>query len=680
MELQPSAQVSANVLDIVTEFRLDHTDTASIAPDNIWWSALVVLDGTSVTTFNDTMETEFNDRFMLPDEYAEDDALFPGAEHILTVYARADVVRAMNKTSNPYGIASLSLGSIIDPPVFDQPMMADPDDDPMADTGFPPGTVTMAVIDDGIAFGNDQFRSSLVETRVQGMFILDAYVKGAGNVGIKLNKRKIDRLLRENTYSGLLDEESFYHAAGSTNRHAKFFSTTSFRRSHGTHVMSLAAGYPMSSAPDNRPIIAVQLPTRVTQDTSGSNMAPSLRRAIRYIMKRSRKIRIGGPNGPIAPLVVNFSYGTYSGPNDGTDIIARIIDRELKSQPDQEVRVILPAGNSNLARCHAAVTFDSNMPDQQVALDLNLYPDDFTCSHVQMWMPYSDDCTPPNYTTVRVTPPNNTQPMVVRAQLGSKQVLRNESGEIVAQLAYEMEPAPTSRGVITLSVNPTSSEKPSVALVPSGRWRVTLERGEITDDQKIQVRIVRDDTLPGYPPFGRQAYFDNTCYVRFDKFGAPLAVDPPNSDCPIRRAGTLSGFACGKLPLVVGAFTQSNGIMSDYSSAGPITPTRCDTAPNRVGPDASARADDSPVLLGVLAAGTRSGSKVRMNGTSVSAPLVARYVADGLQQGEAADRAWLWAKAGISDRSFPPPKPSDTRTGGGRLSLNYPFPPGRAEI
>jgi hypothetical protein len=297
-------------------------------------------------------------------------------------------------------------------------------------------------------------------------------------------------------------------------------------------------------------------------------------------------------------------------------------------------------------------------------------------------MPYSADPTPPDYVSVRVTPPNSTQSMAVSATVGSKQELHNEFGEVVAVLAYEMEPAPTKRGLITLSTKPTSSQTASDKLAPSGKWVIEFERGEIADDQYVEVRIERDETLPGYPPFGRQAYFDNACYVRFDEFGAPLAVDPPDSECPIRRAGTLSGFATGKLPLVVGAYTQSNGLMSDYSSAGPISAKRGSTVPNRVGPDASARADDSPVLYGVLAAGTRSGSMVRMNGTSVSAPLVARYIAEGLSTGHPADRHWLWGCASYSDshHHFPQPKPSDTRTGGGRLQLPYPFPPGPAEI
>lgn len=691
MELQWNAQSPTSVLDNVTEFRLNHTDTSASNPDDTWWSTLVVLDGTSVAAFNDSLSTGFVNQFIISEEHFEDDQLYPGEAHILTVYAQAAVVRALNQISNPHGVDTISLGSIVHPPLAGLPTLTPPDDDDAVnDTVFPADTVTMAVIDDGIAFGHNQFRSGLTETRVERMFIMNFPEPGSSDVGVKLNKKRINKLLRNHTYSGLLDEESFYRAAGSINRAKNFFSTTTFRRSHGTHVLSLAAGYDMTDAPNNRPIIGVQLPTRVTEDTSGSNLAPSLTRAIRYIVRQSRKIRIGGPSGPIAPLVVNFSYGNFAGPHDGTGLIARIIDRELKSvtgkgpNKDQEIRVILPAGNSNLSRCHAAVSFENAQCDDRVALNLRTYPDDYTCNFVQMWMPYSADPTPPNYVKVRVTAPNNTQSMAVTATLGEKQELHNEFGEVIASLAYEMEPAPTSRGLITLSINPTSAQKPSIQLAPSGLWVMEFEKGAIADDEYVEVRVERDETLPGYPPFGRQAFFDNACYVRFDEFGAPLSVDPPDSDCPVRRSGTLSGFASGKLPMVIGALTESNGLMSDYSSAGPISAMRNRSVPNRYGPDASARSDDSPVLYGVLAAGTRSGSMVRMNGTSVSAPLVARYVADGLAQGQPADRAWLSECAAISDQDyfqqrFPEPKPCKTRTGGGRLMVPYPFAPGVAE-
>jgi hypothetical protein len=238
----------------------------------------------------------------------------------------------------------------------------------------------------------------------------------------------------------------------------------------------------------------------------------------------------------------------------------------------------------------------------------------------------------------------------------------------VARLSFAFEPFPTARGVITLSLNPTASLTPA-PLAPAGRWKIAVKPDKIKPDEKVQVWIERDDTLPGFGRGGRQPYFNNADYVRFDQFGAPLATDPPGTDSPIRRAGTLSGFACGPSPLVIGALTQSNGKLSDYASPGPVSPPRDAPVAHREGPDASARGDDSVVLGGVISAGSRSGSMVRLNGTSVAAPRVTRFVADNMATGAAGDRAWVQAQAGLQDGNFPPPTPDPTRTGGGRLDI-----------
>lgn len=671
---------SSDALDLISEFRLDFT--AKRRPPekqaSLWWSVLVHLNSTDVSEFDQKLSGNFKGEYLIPEDQIAGDEHWPDGEHILTIYARAQVIKKLNLMDNDYGVTSLSLGSIVSETSLSLQSCAEEEEGEL--TVVQDGSVTMAVIDDGIAFAHNLFRTGLCESRVQGMFIMDAATPPKSDVGRKLTKREIDRLLAANTYCGLLDEDSFYRQAGSIDRARFYFSTTGLRRTHGTHVMGLAAGYDMDSNQQQRPILAAQLPTAVTADTSGANLAPSLRKAIHYIRRQSKKIVLEGSGGKPAPLVVNFSYGNFAGPHDGTDLISRVLDRELKSTPEQEIRVILPAGNANLARTHASVAFEDGTGSGKAQIDLNVYPDDHTASYVQLWMPYSDRKTPPNFVNVQVTPPFGEPSKMVRAESDSRQVLCNKEGLVVAVLAYRFEKGPTRRGVITLMVHPTASQDFCGDLAPSGRWKLEIEKCDIEPDQSVEVWVRRDETLPGYPPFGRQAYFDNPGYVRFDKYGAPLATDPENSNCPVKRAGTLSGFATGEVPLVIAGLTEQDGLLSDYSAAGPITATRGNIIADRVGPDAAARSDDSPVLSGVLSAGSSSGSMVRMNGTSVSAPLVARHIADALAQGRQANRDWIWAEAAISDRTYPQPKPQSTRTGGGRLRLKYPFDTKRAEI
>ena len=97
-------------------------------------------------------------------------------------------------------------------------------------------------------------------------------------------------------------------------------------------------------------------------------------------------------------------------------------------------------------------------------------------------------------------------------------------------------------------------------------------------------------------------------------------------------------------------------------------------------PDAVAPSDDSFVLEGRLAAGSRSGSRVPVGGTSVAAPQIARWVADNLAGGGNGDRAAVQGKATFDEANAPPgdppplppppfspPPPAAERGGSGRI-------------
>jgi subtilisin family serine protease len=111
--------------------------------------------------------------------------------------------------------------------------------------------------------------------------------------------------------------------------------------------------------------------------------------------------------------------------------------------------------------------------------------------------------------------------------------------------------------------------------------------------------------------------------------------------------------------------------VAPYSAGGPVTQPVLPPPLDRIGPDAVAPSDDSLAHDGVLAAGSRSGSVVAMNGTSVAAPQVARLIADELSAGRPGDRAAVQALAAASDATLPPlpPPPPNERYGAGRLLL-----------
>lgn len=664
------------IVSSALDFRLDQQANFIGSEDEIWWSALIDLRNTSIAAFTRSFDERLNRQLHIPNDYSgqERDTVFE--EKIIVIFARTQLLRLLNAFPEKFRISSVRLGAIYDPDFINLDAKMQNDDLPVIKV--PNGSVVTAVIDDGIAFGNNVFRDDLISTRFEYVTILPTLPSGSSgqaSVGNELEKPQIDALLAVNTTSKLLNEDRFYQQAGLIDYADGTFSPTSLRRSHGTHVTALAAGYPMDSAPKNRPILCAILPTRVTEDVSGGSILPSLVLALKRLTRQAARFRC--EDGTCPPAVFNFSYGNFGGPHDGTSPIARVIEDyfEPPSAPgiscnaDQALRLVLPSGNGNLLRTHAMLEFAGTGSRPAKVLDFVAMPDDRTVSEVQMWMPYSGANPLPKFVTVRVTTPDGLQSGPVGIAAGSYQSLLNENGQEVARLSFAFEPLPTARGVITLSLNPTASLNPA-PLAPSGRWQIAVRPRKIEPDESVQVWIERDDTLPGFKRGGRQPYFNNADYKRFNRFGGPLPVDPPDTDSPIRRAGTLSGFACGPSPLVIGALTQSNGKMSDYSAAGPITPPRDAPTAYREGPDASARGDDSVVLRGVISAGSRSGSMVRLNGTSVAAPRAARFTVDKMATGAAGDRAWIWVQAELQDPIFPPPKPEPTLTGGGRLDVS----------
>ena len=70
-----------------------------------------------------------------------------------------------------------------------------------------------------------------------------------------------------------------------------------------------------------------------------------------------------------------------------------------------------------------------------------------------------------------------------------------------------------------------------------------------------------------------------------------------------------------------------------------------------------AQSDRSYVHRGILAAGTRSGSRVVMNGTSVAAPQIAREIAEMRATGDLSSSSGRKIVRGIA-KDLRPPKPA----------------------
>jgi len=471
--------------------------------------------------------------------------------------------------------------------------------------------IAVGIVDDGIAFAHKRFRASDGSSRVHAVWLQEAE-QATSNEGVSLGKlldyREIDRLVA----SGC-SESDIYRQAGATDFGRKPYNPLAARATHGTHVLDLAAGYDPPKGKLERPILAVQLPSAATIDTSGMTMGSYVLQAVRMIMVWADAL--AGSRFVPLPLVINFSYGILAGPKDGTQYLeaalADLVDH--RNRTNRPTWLVVPAGNSYRERAAAKVELAA---DAGQNLDWVVLPDDGAPNYLEIWFDERAGAGAPSSVEVALTPPGEATCTPVRLQEGTMRVLKDRAGRAIAGIYYDISTA-TSRARVFLAVAPTVRNDQDWALAPSGRWKVTIRA--TTNALTAHYYVQRDDTPFGYPRKGRQSHLDHPkAYWRDPKTGDYRIQEP---DCPIIYQETLSAIATSRSFVVVGGVEACDGDPpTDYTSSGPT--------PSRRGPDCSAVADDGDAQWGMLAAGTFSGSFVRMNGTSVAAPQVARQIAE----------------------------------------------------
>lgn len=597
--------------------------------DTTWWSVLLELERTSIEQFENEL-SKFEDNFFVPACYHERSKVCD--RQPLVIFAQRPVIVHLNDRQVE-GVIFIHVGAATPERFLDRHARLKEE---LPDTFVDDDAVTVAVIDDGIAIAHDLFRSTPENSRVEFAHIFDAspaksdFPTGVGRV---LQQEDIDQLLSSCTFGSFLDEDLFYAETGQIDYARQIFSGVAHRRSHGTHSLSLAGGYlPDPDHPvTNRPIICSALPKRLIGDTTGLDLLPNFYLAFHILVKVARCMITR--NGEMAPVVFNLSYGNNGGPHDGTGVFASLFEYYFEAPAEQsetKAWLTLPAGNSNLGQLHAKAKTGPKSKPTDVCLRIS--PDDFTSTQVQFWMPKGKSGT----AKVRVKLPAHGGTLEITTSKPRHASLEDENGNEIARLAYEYFHGDIDRGMVTLLTNPTASLDATAALAPFGDWLVHIDGRKLSTSEPIELWVRRDEAIPGTRTGARQARFVGDDYQRFGRFHQPLATDPSDEHSAIRRAGTISGFACGASPIVVAAFTESNSEISDYSAAGPLN----GYVSNRKGPDLAAKGDDSLLMRGVLSAGSRSGSWTRLSGTSVAAPRVARLASDEISDFDGTARTW----------------------------------------
>jgi Subtilase family len=516
----------------------------------------------------------------------------------------------------------------------------------------------IAFIDDGCAFAHANFlKKDLSQPgaplpRVRRLW--DMNVRAAGSVqvapvifqpletparefGREFTDADLKSLIVRHTQAGRIDEDGVY---------AEFASGTQYninrlrgRMAHGTHVMDLACGprklddtisarkNAANESPtwkmavddaSQAPVVLVRLPVATVQDTT-------LRRAMQQDVIHALEYIIDACAND-AEIVVNLSWGTFAGPHTGTNLLEKKID-QLVSLHGKRLKVVLPAGNGYQSRTHA--NFELAV-GQEITLQWRTQPDDAAESYLELWMEQGAELE------LDITPPYGG--ITQNVKLGDVLALDYVSAfdgatNAVMGVCYD----PAIQGAlgpgpgIVLALAPSTSLGDVRTVAPHGVWKVKVTN---TGSKRTVVDgyIERNDDAADTRSGTRQSYFDDALYVRTDRkdtTGLTLPVAPANTaDTYVRREGVFNSLATGKKAIVAGGERRSDGKIAEYS---PDSLDFNNTRRNRPGTPQDRKlklklktTEESLTLHGVRAAGTRSGSVVRIAGTSMAAPQVAR--------------------------------------------------------
>jgi Subtilase family len=473
----------------------------------------------------------------------------------------------------------------------------------------PPAAVLTAVLDDGIAFAHHRFRLP-AGTRIAYFLNQDG-----PSLGTELTAANIKKAMDDARFNGIVDELAVYRAKGGLDFSLDVRKAVAHRRSHGTHVLDLAAGEDPGKAKVERPIVAVQMPARAVEDSTGVSLLPFKIFGLGYALQKA--VQLATQFGGKVPVVVNLSFGGQAESHTGryqlewwADFLTKVTEKSMTP-----LYFVIAAGNSRQGRSHAQFEL---APGARQTLHWRLQPDDRTPSLLQVW--------PRNVNAnlrIDVQSPDGNAVTIVTGQPWAPFT----QGGTFYFGAYS---APGSS--FDIRVAPTAPTIPldiSQATVASGVWTVTVinQGGAATT---VDAYIQRDNTPPGYRSRGRQSYFEDAQYTAHHN-GRPCDFD---ADAPVvsvvKRRGTLSDSATGERSIVIGGYRRSDNMPARYTAQGPVAAgaARVARSPNLLAPS-----DDSIACAGVLAAGTSSGSRVPMRGTSAAAPQIARWIADQLAIG-----------------------------------------------
>lgn len=507
----------------------------------------------------------------------------------------------------------------------------------------------MVIIDNGIALGHADFLDDRHRPRVAAFWRQDATEGPHGRAaatlhpvpldpqragptpadigyGHELGRVHIEAAIARHTRQGRLDEDGLY-------RWLQLWELNHAQQ-HGTHVASLAAAPRMpvrtigheDSPPDWRDaddagsrarLVVAQLDWASAADSSGGALNVSVLDALAWALSRC---------AADARVAVNLSWGALAGAHNGSSMIESAMT-QLIAASGLAAQLVVPAGNAYQDQTHANARLE---PGESVTLHWRIQPDDHSQSFLECWL---QDAGQPQRAVEGVqfelTPPGQAQALP-RLAIGESGVWPSAAAPQCALLCPPSSAlgAPGTCAVIALA--PTARWFPDTVCTGAGVWRVTI-RNRGRAPVVLDAYIERDDEIAGTQTGARQSYLQDRRYDTSGGLGS--FIDHPDNPTPVRRSGTFNDLATGAGTLSVGGIRYFGSCMDPMARYSPRSPDPDAARPERAGvqkvPDRFAVSDEHATLWGIRAAGTRSASAVRMVGTSMAAPQVARLWLDG---------------------------------------------------
>lgn len=514
----------------------------------------------------------------------------------------------------------------------------------------------VGVIDDAIPFAHEQLRLEDGSSRVASIWVQDARFRpGAAGAdlpsGIELRGAEIDSWLVRARAGEIPGEDAIYRLTGVLDMNRQTTHSTAFAAGHGAAVAMLAAGFaPDDPAARNHPVIAVNLPPKITEDSMGTLSPISILASILFIISRARRLcrfiekhTPGRAPGSVRlPVVINLSFGLTAGARDGSSLLELFMDAvSAAGAPDLgPVHFVLPTGNHRLARLHARLK-----PGED--LGWRLPPDDRTLTALEIWGPVRDGL-PDDKLQVTLRAPGFETTTTAFTAIWQFSLLTDADGLELARAYY----TPRNLGGgkwregVTVMVMPTCPEHLGEPFAPPGEWRIGIAAG--AGGAEYDISVQRDEVIRGFHREARQSWLHDPAYRVYDEAGWIVETDAQNGGDPkVIRTGSVNAYAGGRRSLRAGAAIQQRNRLLSY----------CSLLKNGQGGDCLAPVDRAITQAGMVTRARGSGSFGLLSGTSMAAPQMTRWLAAQLSDGAPVpNRAAIRSLAeSLSDMSSPTP-------------------------